>query len=126
GGDVLDPAVINRVLSNNPPQHLLNGYGPTEATTFSATYEITSVGSGGIPIGRPVGNSLAYVLDALREPVAVGVPGELYIGGQGVAKGYLNRDDLSATQFVVDPFSASENALMYRTGDLVRWRADGN
>ncbi|WP_134943458.1 AMP-binding protein, partial [Pseudomonas syringae] len=87
----------------------------TEATTFSATYEITSVGSGGIPIGRPVGNSQAYVLDALREPVAVGVPGELYIGGQGVAKGYLNRDDLSATQFVVDPFRASENALMYRT-----------
>nr|WP_232911560.1 syringopeptin non-ribosomal peptide synthetase SypB [Pseudomonas syringae] len=126
GGDVLDPAVIGRVLANNPPQHLLNGYGPTEATTFSATYEITSVGSGGIPIGRPVGNSQAYVLDALREPVAVGVPGELYIGGQGVAKGYLNRDDLSATQFVVDPFSASENALMYRTGDLVRWRADGN
>ncbi|SFI38015.1 amino acid adenylation domain-containing protein [Pseudomonas syringae] len=126
GGDVLDPAVIGRVLANNAPQHLLNGYGPTEATTFSATYEITSVGSGGIPIGRPVGNSQAYVLDALREPVAVGVPGELYIGGQGVAKGYLNRDDLSATQFVVDPFSASENALMYRTGDLVRWRADGN
>ncbi|RML22654.1 Syringopeptin synthetase B, partial [Pseudomonas syringae pv. lapsa] len=126
GGDVLDPAVINRVLANNPPQHLLNGYGPTEATTFSATYEITSVGSGGIPIGRPVGNSQTYVLDALREPVALGVPGELYIGGHGVAKGYLNRDELSATQFVVDPFSERPDALMYRTGDLVRWRVDGN
>ncbi|WP_032620041.1 non-ribosomal peptide synthetase, partial [Pseudomonas syringae] len=86
GGDVLDPAVINRVLANNPPQHLLNGYGPTEATTFSMTHEITSVGTGGIPIGRPIGNSQVYVLDALFQPVAVGVAGELYIGGQGVAK----------------------------------------
>ncbi|MBI6587684.1 syringopeptin non-ribosomal peptide synthetase SypA, partial [Pseudomonas syringae] len=126
GGDVLDPAVINRVLANNPPHHLLNGYGPTEATTFSATYEITSVGDGSIPIGKPVGNSRLYVLDGQGQPVPLGVPGELYIGGQGVAKGYLNRAELSATQFVVDPFSPSEHALMYRTGDLVRWRADGN
>ncbi|WP_369628778.1 non-ribosomal peptide synthetase, partial [Pseudomonas syringae] len=126
GGDVLDPAVIGRVLANNPPQHLLNGYGPTEATTFSATYEIVSVGNGSIPIGKPVGNSRLYVLDSQGQPVPLGVPGELYIGGQGVAKGYLNRDELSTTQFVVDPFNPSENALMYRTGDLVRWRADGN
>ncbi|MPQ71606.1 MULTISPECIES: syringopeptin non-ribosomal peptide synthetase SypA [unclassified Pseudomonas] len=126
GGDVLDPAVIARVLAQGAPQHLLNGYGPTEATTFSATYEITSVGSGGIPIGRPIGNSQVYVLDARRQPVAVGVPGELYIGGQGVAKGYLNRAELSATQFVADPFSAREGALLYRTGDLGRWNADGN
>ncbi|QNR42340.1 non-ribosomal peptide synthetase [Pseudomonas syringae] len=126
GGDVLDPAVIGRVLANNPPQHLLNGYGPTEATTFSATYEIVSVGNGPIPIGKPVGNSRLYVLDSQGQPVPLGVPGELYIGGQGVAKGYLNRDELSTTQFVVDPFNPSENALMYRTGDLVRWRADGN
>ncbi|WP_029573309.1 non-ribosomal peptide synthetase, partial [Pseudomonas syringae] len=126
GGDVLDPAIIGRVLANSPPQHLLNGYGPTEATTFSATYEITSVGNGSIPIGKPVGNSRLYVLDGQGQPVPLGVPGELYIGGQGVAKGYLNRAELSATQFVVDPFSPSEHALMYRTGDLVRWRADGN
>ncbi|WP_249307533.1 non-ribosomal peptide synthetase, partial [Pseudomonas viridiflava] len=126
GGDVLDPAVIGRVLANSPPQYLLNGYGPTEATTFSATYEITSVGNGSIPIGKPVGNSRLYVLDGQGQPVPLGVPGELYIGGQGVAKGYLNRAELSATQFVVDPFSPSEHALMYRTGDLVRWRADGN
>ncbi|EGH74968.1 AMP-binding protein, partial [Pseudomonas syringae] len=81
---------------------------------------------GGIPIGRPIANSQVYVLDALRQPVAVGVPGELYIGGQGVAKGYLNRDELSATQFVADPFSGHDGALMYRTGDLGRWGADGN
>ncbi|PHN51806.1 syringopeptin non-ribosomal peptide synthetase SypA [Pseudomonas syringae] len=126
GGDVLDPAVIARVLARGAPQHLLNGYGPTEATTFSTTYEITAADHGGIPIGRPIANSQVYVLDALREPVAVGVPGELYIGGQGVAKGYLNRDELSATQFVANPFSEHDDALMYRTGDLGRWRADGN
>nr|UXB95126.1 non ribosomal peptide synthetase [Pseudomonas syringae] len=126
GGDVLDPAVIGRVLANNAPQHLLNGYGPTEATTFSATYEIVSVDNGSIPIGKPVGNTRLYVLDSQGQPAPLGVAGELYIGGQGVAKGYLNRDELSATQFVVDPFSERADALMYRTGDLVRWRADGN
>nr|UXB95131.1 non ribosomal peptide synthetase [Pseudomonas syringae] len=126
GGDVLDPAVIARVLAQGAPQHLLNGYGPTEATTFSTTYEITAADHGGIPIGRPIANSQVYVLDASRQPVAVGVPGELYIGGQGVAKGYLNRDELSATQFVANPFSEHDDALMYRTGDLGRWRADGN
>ncbi|RVU51136.1 amino acid adenylation domain-containing protein [Pseudomonas syringae pv. syringae] len=126
GGDVLDPAVIGRVLANSPPQHLLNGYGPTEATTFSATYEITSVGNGSIPIGKPVGNSRLYVLGSQGQPVPLGVPGELYIGGQGVARGYLNRDELTLEKFVADPFDSDPQARLYRTGDLVRWRADGN
>ncbi|WP_239687916.1 non-ribosomal peptide synthetase, partial [Pseudomonas asplenii] len=125
GGDVLDPSVIARVLAEGAPGHLLNGYGPTEATTFSTTHEITSAGNGAIPIGRPIGNSQVYILDALRQPVAVGVAGELYIGGQGVAKGYLNRPELNATQFIADPFSDQAGALMYRTGDLARWNADG-
>ena len=125
GGDVLDPAVIGRVLKEGAPRHLLNGYGPTEATTFSTTHEITSVSNGGIPVGHPIGNSQVYVLDALRQPVAVGVVGELYIGGQGVAKGYLNRPELNATQFVANPFSDDAGALLYRTGDLGRWNADG-
>ncbi|RXU00090.1 non-ribosomal peptide synthetase, partial [Pseudomonas syringae] len=125
GGDVLDPAVIGRVLANNAPQHLLNGYGPTEATTFSATYEIVSVGNGSIPIGKPVGNTCLYVLDSQGQPVPLGVPGELYIGGQGVARGYLNRDELTLEKFV-DPFDSAPQARLYRTGDLVRWRADGN
>ncbi|WP_167659709.1 MULTISPECIES: non-ribosomal peptide synthetase, partial [unclassified Pseudomonas] len=123
GGDVLDPNVIARVLKDGAPQHLLNGYGPTEATTFSTTHEITRADEGSIPIGRPVGNSRAYVLDARQQPVPVGVTGELYIGGQGVALGYLNRADLTAEKFLTDPFN--EGALMYRTGDLVAWRADG-
>ncbi|SDO58233.1 amino acid adenylation domain-containing protein [Pseudomonas congelans] len=125
GGDVLDPAVIGRVLKEGAPRHLLNGYGPTEATTFSTTHEITSVGNRGIPVGRPIGNSQVYVLDTLRQPVAVGVVGELYIGGQGVAKGYLNRPELNATQFVANPFSDDAGALLYSTGDLGRWNADG-
>ncbi|MCI0996476.1 non-ribosomal peptide synthetase, partial [Pseudomonas corrugata] len=125
GGDVLDPAVISRVLKDGAPQHLLNGYGPTEATTFTTTHEIRTVGEGGIPIGRPVGNSRVYVLDAQQQPVPVGVAGELYIGGDGVALGYLNRPELSAEKFVADPFSADPAALLYRTGDLARWRADG-
>ncbi|PBQ12565.1 amino acid adenylation domain-containing protein, partial [Pseudomonas syringae] len=125
GGDVLDPAVIARVLKDGAPRYLLNGYGPTEATTFSTIHEITSVGNGGIPIGRPIGNSQVYVLDALRQAVAIGVVGELYIGGQGVAKGYLNRPELNATQFIANPFSEDAGALLYRTGDLGRWNADG-
>jgi amino acid adenylation domain-containing protein len=125
GGDVLDPAVIGRVLREGAPAHLLNGYGPTEATTFTTTYEIKTVGEGGIPIGRPIGNSRVYVLDAHRQPVPIGVAGELYIGGDGVAKGYLNRPELTAEKFVADPFNADPDALLYRTGDLARWRADG-
>ncbi|MDR0192479.1 amino acid adenylation domain-containing protein [Pseudomonas yamanorum] len=122
GGDVLDPQVIGRVLEHGAPQHLLNGYGPTEATTFSTTFEITSVGEGGIPIGRPIGNSRAYVLDARQQPVPLGVVGELYIGGAGVAKGYLNQPQLTAEKFIVDPFG---DGLLYRTGDLASWQADG-
>ncbi|MBK5438559.1 amino acid adenylation domain-containing protein [Pseudomonas sp. TH32] len=122
GGDVLDPQVIGRVLEHGAPQHLLNGYGPTEATTFSTTYEIKALGKGGIPIGRPIGNSRAYVLDARQQPVPLGVVGELYIGGAGVAKGYLNQPQLTAEKFIVDPFG---DGLLYRTGDLASWQADG-
>ncbi|MBK5540913.1 non-ribosomal peptide synthase/polyketide synthase [Pseudomonas sp. TH07] len=125
GGDVLDPSVIARVLEHGAPRHLLNGYGPTEATTFSTTFEIKAVAAGGIPIGRPIGNSRAYVLDARQQPVAVGVVGELYIGGAGVALGYLNQPQLTAQMFIVDPFADAPQGLMYRTGDLACWRADG-
>ncbi|ROM59198.1 non-ribosomal peptide synthetase [Pseudomonas poae] len=122
GGDVLDPLVIGRVLEHGKPQHLLNGYGPTEATTFSTTHEITRVGEGGIPIGRPIANAQAYVLDARQQPLPLGVVGELYIGGAGVAKGYLNQPQLTAEKFIPNPFG---DGLLYRTGDLASWRADG-
>ncbi|MCV4265804.1 non-ribosomal peptide synthetase, partial [Pseudomonas capsici] len=125
GGDVLDPAVIARVLENGAPQHLLNGYGPTEATTFSTTWEIERVEGPAIPIGRPVGNSRVYILDEHLRPAPLGVTGELYIGGDGVAKGYLNRPDLTLEKFISDPFAAGDDAMLYRTGDLGCWRPDG-
>src|SRR5476651_1896668 len=122
GGDVLDPQVIGRVLQHGKPQHLLNGYGPTEATTFSTTFEITAPGAGSIPIGRPIANAQAYVLDARQQPLPLGVVGELYIGGAGVANGYLNQPQLTAEKFIPNPFG---EGLLYRTGDLASWQADG-
>ncbi|ALI10861.1 MULTISPECIES: non-ribosomal peptide synthase/polyketide synthase [Pseudomonas] len=127
GGDVLDPRRIKKVLRHSPPQHLLNGYGPTENTTFTTTHAITLADAlaGDIPIGRPVGNTQAYVLDEQRRPVPIGVAGELYVGGDGLALGYLNQPRLSEERFVANPFSQAPGARLYRTGDLVRWRADG-
>lgn len=127
GGDSLDPATIRRVLRSSPPQHLLNAYGPTECTTFSTTHYIEAVAEDAktIPIGRPISNARIYILDERRQVVPIGVAGELYIGGAGVACGYLNRPELTAQRFLPDPFSQSPNARMYKTGDLGRWRADG-
>ena len=125
GGDVLDAGAVARVLRNSRPAHLLNGYGPTETTTFALTHEVTSVSEGTltIPIGRPIGNTRAYVLDAALEPVPRGVTGELYIGGDGVALGYWNRPELTAQRFVESPFVDGDR--LYATGDLVRHAPDG-
>ncbi|WP_374684464.1 amino acid adenylation domain-containing protein [Pseudomonas sp. 18.1.10] len=123
GGDVLDPLVIARVLKHGKPRHLLNGYGPTEATTFSTTFEITTAGTTAIPIGRPLANAQAYVLDARQQPLPLGVTGELYIGGAGVALGYLNQAQLTAEKFIANPFG---DGVLYRSGDLACWQADGN
>ncbi|WP_261854730.1 non-ribosomal peptide synthetase [Vibrio spartinae] len=127
GGDALDPAVIRRVLSESAPAHLLNGYGPTETTTFALTHEIKAVDEGAvsIPLGRPIGHTQVYLLNSHGQPVPQGVVGELYIGGDGVALGYLNQDALTAERFVPDPYASTANARMYRTGDLGYLRADG-
>ena len=128
GGDALDPKVIAQVLANHPPQHLLNGYGPTETTTFAATYEISSVEehSRSIPIGKPISNTQIYILDERGEPVPIGVRGNIYIGGDGLAWGYVNRPESTAERFVPNPYGRGEGARLYRTGDLGRWRRDGN
>ena len=128
GGDALDAHVVTRVLRSHPPEHFLNGYGPTEATTFALTYEVPRDASPGmeIPLGRPISNTRVYVLDARRELVPVGVVGELYVGGDGVAHGYLNRPELTAERFLPDPFVNDASARLYRTGDLGRLRSDGN
>ncbi|MDL5368233.1 amino acid adenylation domain-containing protein, partial [Xanthomonas sp. NCPPB 2654] len=129
GGDVLDPRRVARVLNGaQPPRHLINGYGPTETTTFATTFAIEALPDGArtIPIGRPIANTQAYVLGTHGEAIPVGVVGELHIGGAGVARGYLNNAALTAERFLRDPFSAEPGARMYRTGDLARWLPDGN
>ncbi|PQQ26709.1 non-ribosomal peptide synthetase, partial [Photorhabdus luminescens] len=128
GGDALDPHVIGQVLNTRPPQQLLNGYGPSEGTTFTTTYRINTVAPGAtnIPIGRPVANTRVYLLDAYGQPVPLGVAGEIYVGGDGVAYGYLNRPELTAERFLTDPFSDNPDARLYRTGDLARYLPDGN
>ena len=88
--------------------------------------EAADVGRGGSPIGRPLADLRAYVLDGNRQPVPVGVVGELYVGGAGVARGYLNREELTAERFLADPFAVEAGARVYRTGDLGRWLSDGN
>ncbi len=106
-------------------RRFLNGYGPTEATIFSTVFEGPGEPPEGPPIGRPLANTRAYVVDRLGRPVPIGALGELWLGGIGVARGYLGRPGLTAERFVPDPFGGQGERL-YRTGDLVRWRADGN
>ncbi|GAB4212335.1 MAG: hypothetical protein OHK0022_48020 [Roseiflexaceae bacterium] len=127
GGDAVDPRSAARVLREGPPIRLLNAYGPTESTTFSVCHPIDSIAPNApsLPIGRPIRQTTAYVLDRAGRLAPVGVVGELYIGGDGLALGYLNQPELTAERFVPDPFSAQPGARLYRTGDLVRWRADG-
>ncbi|RKG72301.1 non-ribosomal peptide synthetase, partial [Corallococcus terminator] len=105
-------------------RRFVNSYGPTEAS-ITVTSAVCEPGSGTPPIGRPYPNVRAYVLDATRAPVPVGIAGELYIGGAGVGRGYLGRPEQTAERFVPDPFSAEPGVRLYRTGDLVRYRADG-
>ncbi|QDX29312.1 non-ribosomal peptide synthetase [Dickeya poaceiphila] len=128
GGDVIDPNIIAHVLRAAPTAKLVNCYGPTETTTFATVYPIHDVvdNTSSIPIGRPIGNTRLYVLDKHQHPVPVGAVGELYIGGDGVALGYLNREELTAERFVADPFVDDPHARLYRTGDLVRYQDDGN
>jgi amino acid adenylation domain-containing protein len=102
-----------------------NLYGPTETTIWS-TCKLLFNTRDPISIGKPIGNTRAYVLDRKRNPVPIGMPGELYIAGDGLARGYLNRPELTAEKFIRDPFSSELGARLYRTGDLVRYRADGN
>uniref|UniRef100_UPI0036DC5A5C non-ribosomal peptide synthase/polyketide synthase n=1 Tax=Photorhabdus sp. RM322S TaxID=3342825 RepID=UPI0036DC5A5C len=128
GGDVLDPHVIAQVLRDSPPQQLLQAYGPSEGTTFTTTYRIAELSPEvtRIPIGRPIANTRVYLLDTYGQPVPLGAEGEIYIGGDGVACGYLNRPELIAERFLPDPFSDKQDARLYRTGDLARYLLDGN
>lgn len=125
GGEVLDPAVTTALFAHGPPGRLLNGYGPSETTTFATTHDVRPSENGPIPIGVPLTNVQTYVLDAARSPVPIGVRGELHIGGLGLARGYLNDPELTARRFVAHPFSTDPAARLYATGDIVRQRSDG-
>ncbi|MES2695947.1 MAG: amino acid adenylation domain-containing protein, partial [Verrucomicrobiota bacterium] len=128
GGDVLSVSHVTRALEQLPQTKLINGYGPTENTTFTCCHRVSALPLAGrsVPIGRPIANTQVYILDREQQPVPVGVPGELYTGGDGLARGYLNRPELTAEKFVPDVFSADPGAKLYRTGDLARWLPDGS
>jgi amino acid adenylation domain-containing protein len=130
GGDVLSPPHVRRALEEGVAlgTGLVNGYGPTEGTTFTCCEplrEARETGEATVPIGRPIANARVHVLGAGEEPVPIGVAGELLAGGEGLARGYLGRPDLTAERFVPDPFSKEPGARLYRTGDRVRHLADG-
>ncbi|MEV7022091.1 amino acid adenylation domain-containing protein [Kitasatospora sp. NPDC093558] len=126
GGDVVSPAAVARVQTACPGLTVVNGYGPTEATTLATCHPVRSLpeDAATVPIGRPMANMRAYVLDARLRPVPPGVVGELYLAGVGVARGYLGRPDLTAQRFTADPYGPAGDR-MYRTGDLAAWLADG-
>ncbi len=126
GGEALPYDLAQRFL-NTMDAALWNEYGPAE-TAVTATYAHCKRGAPGpsIPIGRPIANVQIHLLDAYLQPVPVGVPGELYIGGAGVGRGYAGQPDLTATRFIADPFARDGGGMLYRTGDLARYRPDGN
>jgi amino acid adenylation domain-containing protein len=129
GGDVLSAAHVRKALDGSDAgRRIVNGYGPTESTTFACCYSMSATTriNNTVPIGRPIANTSVYILDANLQPVPAGVTGELYIGGDGVARGYFQRPELTAQRFIPDPFGVESGARLYRTGDLSRYLPDGN
>ena len=126
GGDVMSVSHVERAIRELKGCQIIPCYGPTENTTFTSCYPMTSVSQLGetVSIGRPISNTKVYLLDANLQPVPIGVPGELYIGGDGLARGYFNQPSLTAEKFIPDPFTES-GARLYRSGDLARYLSDG-
>ncbi len=127
GGDVLSARHVRMVLENLPQCRLINGYGPTENTTFTCCHSMRrgDVVPDSVPLGRPISNTQVYILNEQMQPAAVGETGELYCAGDGLARGYLNSPSTTAEKFVSNPFVDDPEAKMYRTGDLARWCQDG-
>jgi aspartate racemase len=129
GGDILSPKHVREALRHLPRTRLINGYGPTENTTFTCCFPMTADApppDGPIPIGTPIANTRVYILDVHRHPVPIGVTGELYTGGDGLARGYLNHPELTAEKFIPDPFSDNSRARLYKTADLARYMPNGS
>ncbi len=126
-GEVCPPELVAKSLRQEPQVELFNEYGPSEATVWASMYRCAHPsGKQSVPIGRPVANTQVYILDQWGGLVPIGVAGELYIGGAGVSRGYLDQPELTAERFVPDPYAAPGCARMYRTGDMARWLPDGN
>lgn len=128
GGDALSVPHVLRALEALPALRLTNGYGPTESTTFACTHALVRgerFAHGTVPIGRPIANTRCYILNEQGSLAPIGVAGELCLGGDGLACGYLNRPELNAQKFIADPFREDTQARLYRTGDQARWLADG-
>jgi amino acid adenylation domain-containing protein len=124
-GEPLQNALVQQIYQHPHVRKVYNLYGPTEDTTYS-TWALMEKGTDrAVTIGRPIANTQVYILDQAMQPVPTGVAGELYLGGGGLARGYLDRPELTAERFVPNPFSTEPGARMYRTGDLARYRADG-
>ena len=128
GGDILSVSHVLKLLKEAKGCRLINGYGPTENTTFTCCCSITDASQivNSVSIGRPISNTQVYILDSQLQPVPIGVPGELYIAGDGLARGYFNRPELTARAFISNPFSGEPDARLYKTGDLARYWPDGN
>ncbi|MCP4399890.1 MAG: amino acid adenylation domain-containing protein, partial [bacterium] len=129
GGEALHPELARQLQQRSASAW--NMYGPTETTVWSTCYPLSDFGKNGheqtaVTIGRPIANTEVYILDKYRRPVPLGVPGDLYIGGAGLARGYLNRDKLTQEKFIPDPFSHDPEVRLYNTGDLARYLPDGN
>ncbi|WP_103071072.1 non-ribosomal peptide synthetase [Aquimarina sediminis] len=126
GGDKLSVDIVNRIMQQKPKMAIVNHYGPTETTIGKLLFQInTNIPYINIPIGRPFSQTSVYIVDKQMKPCPIGIPGELLIGGKGVAKGYLNQSKLTQQQFIQNPFTKKKERL-YRTGDLVRMLKDGN
>ncbi len=125
GGEALPHPLARRIYQEESVQRVYNLYGPTETTVYSTAALVPKGAPEPPTIGRPIANTRVYVLDAHGSPTPVGVPGELYIGGAGLARGYLRREELTADKFVADPFGDAPGGRLYRTGDLVRWLPGG-
>ncbi|WP_256667595.1 non-ribosomal peptide synthetase [Pseudomonas sp. Fl5BN2] len=125
-GETLKRSLVENLFEQTNVKRLCNLYGPSETTTYSSWVSMDREDGFAAHIGKPVANTQFYLLDDHGQPVPLGVAGEIYIGGAGVARGYLNRDDLTAERFLNDPFSSVQNSRMYKTGDLGRYLPDGN
>ncbi|NEP36451.1 amino acid adenylation domain-containing protein, partial [Moorena sp. SIO3B2] len=126
GGEAVDPKSVKQVVEKGAPERLLHVYGPTENTTFSSWYKVNQVAEGAtnLPIGKPISNTKIYILDSQLQPVPIGVVGELHVRGDGLARGYHKRAELTAEKFISNPFE--NKSKLYKTGDLARYLPDGN